>query len=100
MLNTTHKTLANINEALTYYKDHFRRQNFIAWNRFVSKDFREGLLPFNNYPFFAASFSWLSPMLRWEKEQKKPKPTPVVFHVSSANCRLWDVDGFITRMTP
>jgi len=78
--------------------DHFRRQNFIAWNRFVSKDFREGLLPFNNYPFFAASFSWLSPLLRWEKERKKPKPTPVVFHVSSTNCRLWDVDGFITRM--
>jgi hypothetical protein len=77
--------------------DHLRRQNLITWNQFVSKDFREGLVPFNNYPFFAASFSWLSPLIRWDKH-KTPKPTPVLFHVSSATGRLWDVEGFITRM--
>lgn len=93
------QTAFQIEVALTnILLDHFRRQNFIAWNPFVPKDFREGLISFNNYPFLAASFSWLSPLLRWEKDPKKPKPTPVVFHVSSTNCRIWDVDGFIARM--
>jgi hypothetical protein len=78
--------------------DHFRRQNFISWNLFVSKEFREGLIPFNNYPFFAATFSWLSPLVRWEKENGKPKPTPVVIHVSSGTCKMWDVEGFLTRI--
>jgi hypothetical protein len=38
------------------------------------------------------------PSASLEKEQKKPTPTPIVLHVSSSNCRVWDVEGFIARM--
>ncbi len=78
--------------------DYFRRQNLISWNSIVSTKYHEGLISFNNYPFFAATFSWLSPMLRWKEGKAKPIPTPVVLHVSSGICREWDVEGFVARI--
>jgi hypothetical protein len=66
--------------------EHFRRQNFISWNAVVGNEVRQGLISFNNYPFFAATFSWISPLARWDPAAGKSRPTPVVFHVCSGTC--------------
>lgn len=74
--------------------DHYRRQNFISWNLIADTD--RQLIAFNNYRFFAASFSWVAPLVRWENT--KPKPTPVLFHVCAQACQIWDVEGFWARI--
>jgi hypothetical protein len=78
--------------------EHFRQQNLISWNGSVGTDIHHGLVPFNNYPFFAASFSHLAPLKRWNDDRKKSVPTPVVFHVCLNPCTIWDVEGFLDRM--
>ena len=78
--------------------EHFRRQNFISWNSLVGNDPPQGLITFNNYLFFAATFSWISPLLRWDSAAQKSKPTPVVFHTCFGSCRVWDVEGFAARI--
>ncbi len=78
--------------------EHFRRQNFISWNPLAGKQARQGLITFNNYPFFAATFSWIAPLLRWDAAEKKSKSTPVVFHTCCGRCNVWDVEGFAARI--
>jgi len=78
--------------------DHLRRQNLISWNESVQRDPATGTAHFNNYPFSAARFSWLSPVLGWAQGSSKPKPIPVLFHVSATECKNWDVDGFVERI--
>ena len=79
--------------------EHFRQQNLISWNGLVGTDVHQGLVAFNNYPFFAATFSHLAPLKRWNETRNKSVPTPVVFHVCYNPCTIWDVDGFLERMS-
>jgi hypothetical protein len=78
--------------------EHFRQQNLISWNGLVGADIHQGLVAFNNYPFFAATFSYLAPLKRWNEARQKSIPTPVVFHVCYNPCTIWDMDGFLERM--
>ncbi len=78
--------------------EYFRRQNFISWNAVVGREVQGGLIPFNNYPFFAATFSWISPLARWDPAAGKSKPTPVVFHACAGPCTVWDVEGLAARI--
>jgi hypothetical protein len=78
--------------------EHLRCQNFISWHPAIKSENPQRLIQFNNYPFFAATFSWLSPMVRWNEKSNKPKPTPVVFHVCLSQCRTWDVEGLAARI--
>ena len=91
------RTRLQIEEALAgILTDHFRFQNFVSWNPFPAQEPREQLFPFNNYLFTAVTFTWLSPLIRWE--DTKRKPMPVIFHVTSGKCTRWDVDAFLTRI--
>ncbi len=76
--------------------EHFRRQNIISWNSPFSYD-ELGCTIFKNYPFTDAGFSWLSPVIQWS-QSSRPKPAPVLLHVSAQECQTWDVEGFLTRI--
>jgi hypothetical protein len=78
--------------------EYFRRQNFISWNAVVGDEASQSIITFNNYSFHAATFSWLSVLLRWQEGGGKPRPTPVVFHACDEQCGIWDVEGFMSRI--
>ena len=78
--------------------EHFRRQNFISWNTLPANEAHQGLTAFNNYPFFAATFSWIAPLSRWDPVAQKSRPTPAVFHTCSGECNVWDVEGLAARI--
>lgn len=78
--------------------EQFRRQNLISWNAKALSGTSAMLAMFNNFPFSATGFSWLKPMLRFNKAEQ-PKPVPVVMDVLAKPCTTFDVQAFVDRIT-
>ncbi|HSY20250.1 MAG TPA: hypothetical protein VK815_18035 [Candidatus Acidoferrales bacterium] len=77
--------------------EQLRHQNVISWNKKAMPDKAASLVSFNNFLFSATGFSWLRPMLRFNKSEK-PKATPAVLDVIAKLCEVYDVDSFAERI--
>ncbi len=62
-----------------FITERFERENFTSWQSSVIATANEPYVTFNEQVYTAYAFSYLSPLIRWNKKSTKPIPMPVLF---------------------
>jgi hypothetical protein len=78
--------------------ERLRRQNMFSWNRVELPDLEQPYTVFNDQIFSSYGFSYLSPLVRWRTDAKKPTPCPVLIDSYHGLCLLSHVHSFLQRI--
>lgn len=78
--------------------ERMRQQNMLAWNQIEIPEPENPYVVFNGQPFTATGFSYLSPLVRWQRGSAKPVACPVVIDCHHEMCSPAWVESLLQRM--
>jgi hypothetical protein len=78
--------------------DRMRQQNVLAWDGAELPEPATPYVEFNDQVFTASGFSYLSPLVRWKQNAKKPTPCPVLVDCYYDQCTVSQVASFAQRL--